>query len=182
MHSVRLLSTVAMATALVSPMLAAQPPKSGWRAEILYQLTTAEKKFTQLAEATPWDKYSWRPGTGVRSICEVFLHIAGDNYMMTEPLGAKKPAAIDYKTVENCPDSKAKVQATMKAGFEHVKNAVVATADADADAMVEIFGQKMTKRGLLIAVVEHMGEHLGQSIAYARTNGIVPPWSAKGGM
>jgi uncharacterized damage-inducible protein DinB len=182
MRIAKLLAPALLTAVIAGPSLSAQAPKTGWRAEFLFQFNSVDKKFTQLAEATPWEKYSWRPGTGVRSVCEVFLHIAGDNYMMMEPLGAKKPAAIDYKTVENCPDSKAKVLATMKAASEHARNAIMATQDTDSDGMVEIFGMKMTKRALLMATAEHMGEHLGQSIAYARVNGIVPPWSAKGGM
>ena len=58
-----------------------------------------------------------------------------------------------------------------------MRNAVTSTADAQADAPVEIFGMKMTKRGLLLFTAEHMGEHLGQSIAYARMNGVKPPWN-----
>ncbi len=182
MRAFKLLTTAALASALVVPALAAQAPSSGWRAEFLNQIGAADKKFTALAEATPWEKYSWRPGKGVRSICEVYLHIAGDNYLMVEPLGVKKPAGIDYKTIETCPESKAKVLATMKEGFAHIKAAAIGTPDGDSDAPVTFFGQKLTKRGLFLAIAEHAGEHLGQSIAYARMNGIVPPWSAKGGM
>jgi uncharacterized damage-inducible protein DinB len=182
MRFLRLLAAALLAATIAAPALTAQAPTTGWRAEFLFQFNSADKKFNQLAEATPWEKFSWRPSKGVRSVCEVFLHIAGDNYMMMEPLGAKKPASVDYKTIETCPDSKAKVLATMKAASEHARNAVIATQDTDADFMVEIFGMKVSKRGLLLLTAEHMGEHLGQSIAYARVNGIVPPWSAKGGM
>ncbi len=114
-------------------------------------------------------------------MCEVYLHIAGANYLFGAPLGAKVPAGIDVNKIETCPASKAQVLATMKTSFAYMKNAVIATTDANSDAMVELFGMKMTKRALLLGAAEHAGEHLGQSIAYARTNGIVPPWSKSGG-
>lgn len=169
--------TAAFLSMTLSAPLAAQAPTTGWRGEFLSQMNGIEGKFTQLANAMPWDKYSWRPGKGVRSVCEVFLHIAGDNYSLAEPLGPKIPAGIDLKTIENCPDSKERVLATMKAGFAFIRNAAIATPAGDADAMVDFFGRKITKRALLLAIAEHAGEHLGQSIAYARMNGVVPPWS-----
>jgi uncharacterized damage-inducible protein DinB len=165
------------ALALAVPLGAQDAPK-GWRGEFLHQLGTLEGKYTQLANAIPWEKYSWRPGKGVRSVCEVFLHISGENYLLAESLGAKTPAGIDIDKIENCPASKDKVLATMKSGFTNMRNAATATKDGDGDVMVDFFGSKITKRALLMAIAEHAGEHLGQQIAYARMNGIVPPWSA----
>ena len=170
-------SFVVLASLAGAVSLGAQAPSAGWRAEYLNSLNSAEKKYVALAEAVSWDKYSWRPGEGVRSVCEVYLHIAGANYLFSEPLGAKTPANVDVKNIEKCPASRDQVVATMKASFAHMRNAVVAAADNGADAPVEIFGMKMTKRALLLMAAEHMGEHLGQSIAYARTNKVVPPWS-----
>jgi uncharacterized damage-inducible protein DinB len=171
------MSTLLLASALAAPALVAQAPKTGWRAEFLGVFSSAEDKYYQLAQAMPWEKYSWRPGKGVRSVCEVFLHISGANYEFTEPLGVKTPADVNLKTIETCPDSKAKVLATMKTSFTHIRNAVIGTPDSDADKAVTLFGEHTTKRGLLMSTAEHAGEHLGQAIAYARTNGVVPPWS-----
>jgi len=167
----------ALATAIAATGLAAQAPQSGWRAEFLTSLGGAEKKYVALAEAMPWDKYSWRPAEGVRSVCEVFLHIAGANYLFSGPLGAPAPSSVDVRNIEKCPASRDQVVSTMKTSFTHLRNAVTSTAEGQADTGVEIFGMKMTKRGLLLFTAEHMGEHLGQSIAYARVNGIKPPWS-----
>lgn len=181
----RIVNAALLALICAAPSLGAQAasaaPTAGWRAEVLNSIGEQETKFVQLAEATPWAKFSYRPGPGVRSTCEVFLHIGGDGYMMAEPYGTKMPATIDMKTIEKCPESKEKVLAVLKGGFAFVRSALLATKDSDADAAVKIFGQNFTKRGLGLAIVEHGGEHLGQSIAYARTNGIVPPWSAKSG-
>ena len=176
----RITTYAALTTLLSASALMAQAPSSGWRAEFLNSLNGAEKKYVSLAEATPWDKYSWRPGQGVRSVCEVFLHISAANYLFADPLGSKAPATVDLKNMEKCPAGRDQVVATMKTSFTHLRNAVIATSDAAADAPVEIFGMKMTKRALLLFTAEHMGEHLGQSIAYARTNNITPPWSRGG--
>lgn len=180
---IRVRSTVAALAAaaitLASP-LGAQGAISGWRGEFLSQLGTLESKYTQLANAIPWEKYSWRPGKGVRSVCEVFLHISGENYTLAESLGARTPAGVDLKNIETCPSSKEKVLATMKAGFANMRSAATATPDGESEVKVDFFGSKITKRALLLAVAEHAGEHLGQQIAYARMNGIVPPWSMPG--
>ncbi|HEX6051968.1 MAG TPA: DinB family protein [Gemmatimonadaceae bacterium] len=181
MRITTILAAATLATGLAASTLAAQAPQAGWRAEFLNSLGGGEKKYVALAEAMPWEKYSWRPGEGVRSVCEVFMHIAGANYLFATPLGAQTPANVDPRSMQTCPANRDQVVSTLKASFAHLRNAVNATPDAQADENVEIFGMKMTKRGLLLFSAEHMGEHLGQSIAYARVNNVVPPWSARGG-
>ena len=159
----------------------ATAPTSGWRARFLTSLGGLERKYVALAEAMPQDRYAWRPTQGVRSVCEVFLHMAGANYLFSAPLGAKTPTNVDVQKIEQCPANKAQVVSTLKVSFAHVRDAVVATPEADSDAKITLFGVNMTKRGLFLLAAEHAGEHLGQSIAYARSNGVVPPWSARGG-
>ena len=172
---------LAAALLLAAPAASAQTPTAGWRAEFLTSLASAEQKYVTLAQTVPWEKYAWRPAAGVRSVCEVYLHIAGANYLFSGPLGAAPPSGVNVQTIERCPASRDQVVATMRASFAHLRNAVLATREADADAPVSIFGMNMTKRGLLLFSAEHAGEHLGQSIAYARSNAVVPPWSARGG-
>ncbi len=182
MRILRALSTAALCSAIAFPPASAQTPaapKTGWRAEFLSTYAELESKYVGLAMAMPWDKYSWRPANDakVRSTCEVFMHIVGENYMLVEPLGAVTPKEIDFQTVEKCPAAKDKVVADIKASFAHTRNAVIKASDADADAMIKFFGQSITKRALLLSIAEHSGEHLGQLIAYARSNSIAPPWS-----
>ena len=177
MRIATVLATAALTTWIAPSVLVAQAPQAGWRAEFLTALTGVERKYVALAVAMPWEKYSWRPAEGVRSVCEVYLHISGANYLFAGPLGAKPPAGVDLQNIEKCPANREQVLSTLKTSFEHMRNAVTSTADAQADAPVEIFGMKMTKRGLLLFTAEHMGEHLGQSIAYARMNGVKPPWN-----
>ena len=151
-------------------------PVSGLRGDVIWQLSDVEKKLAALAEATPQEKYAWRPAPGVRSISEVYMHVAGGNYFLTTFLGAKMPEGFS-RDMEKTVTEKAKVVEAMKKSFDHARKAVEATPDSDLDKKVKVFGQEPSERMLLIWLVSHGHEHLGQSIAYARTNGIAPPWS-----
>jgi len=143
------------------------------------------QKLIALAKATPADKYSWRPSAGVRSIGEVFLHVASDNYLLPSMAGTAIPTstkldAKDFKTFttyEKQTMTPAQVVAAMETSFAHLKTAMTKTSAADLSAQVDMFGQKSSKQALWIGTTTHLHEHLGQAIAYARTNGIVPPWS-----
>jgi uncharacterized damage-inducible protein DinB len=65
----------------------------------------------------------------------------------------------------------------LKDSFSHVRQAAINMPDSDLDKQLDLFGGKKTERGILLFMIRHMAEHLGQSIAYARMNGIVPPWT-----
>ncbi|MGZ6971943.1 MAG: DinB family protein [Thermoanaerobaculia bacterium] len=157
---------------------AAAPPTAGFRAEFLGSQAYAEKQIVGLAEATPADKFGWRPATGVRSVSEVYIHIAGANYFIPGFAGITVPAGLD-KDMEKNVTEKSKVIDELKKSFAHLRTGVAATSDADLDKPVTIFGRDSTVRGVMLAAVSHEFEHLGQSIAYARMNGIVPPWTAE---
>jgi uncharacterized damage-inducible protein DinB len=154
------------------------PARAGMRELFLQQLADVEKKVNSLAQAVPAEKYSWRPAAGVRSISEVFTHIAGANYLFPSMAGVKPPAGIDPK-MEQTITEKSKVQAVLKESFEHARKAVQSLSDADMAKEIKFFGRPMTEEALFFTMANHMHEHLGQSIAYARTYGVVPPWSAK---
>lgn len=151
-------------------------PTSGFRAEFLRQLDDVEKKIVDLAQATPEEKYAWRPAEGVRSVSEVYMHIAGANFFLSRILGVQPPAGFS-REMEKISD-KAKVVETLKQSFGHVRQAALNTADADLDKAVKLFGRDSTNREALLVIAMHGHEHLGQAIAYARMNGIAPPWSA----
>jgi uncharacterized damage-inducible protein DinB len=159
------------------PATIAPAPTSGYRAEFMEDLVYYEQRFTRLAEAMPADKYAWRPGEGVRSVGEVYTHIIGANYGVARVLGAPFPAGVDPKNLLAASNDKAKVQQELKESFAHLRNAILALSDADADKPQKMFNRQTTLRGALMMVDRHWGEHLGQSIAYARINGIVPPWT-----
>jgi uncharacterized damage-inducible protein DinB len=163
--------------AQVNPYKDGTPGVSGYRSEILAEVMIQEDKFTRLAEAIPADKFTWRPAPDVRSIAEVFLHVRAANYNLYKLVGTPPPSGIDTKTLEKSTTDKAKVVATLKDSFAHARKAIAAMPDADLDKSLDWFGGKNTQRGILLFVVRHAAEHLGQAIAYARMIGVVPPWT-----
>jgi uncharacterized damage-inducible protein DinB len=172
------LATVAStAGAQAAPASANAAPTAGYRAEFLNEMKYFESRFTQLAEAIPADKYTWRPGAGVRSVSEVLLHVAGANQGLPGMAGIKPPAGFTMQGYEASTTDKAKVIAELKKSFEHIRSAASAMKDADADKAMKVFGMDMTGRSFSFFMARHLGEHLGQLIAYARVNGVVPPWS-----
>lgn len=163
--------------AQVNPYQDGTPGVTGYRSEVLSEVIVQQDKFTRLAEAIPADKFTWRPSADVRSFAEVFLHVAAANYNIYTLVGAKVPEGVEVKGLEKSTTDKAKVMATLKDSFEHAKKAITAMPDADLEKSMPWFGGKNTERGVLLFVVRHAAEHLGQSIAYARFVGIVPPWT-----
>jgi uncharacterized damage-inducible protein DinB len=162
------------------PAAAAPAAATGIRAEILRSIDEAESKLNALAEAMPAEKYTWRPGEKVRSVGEVFLHVAGGNYFLPTFWGVKPPEGVNPREFEKSGADKAKVISTMKTSFEHARNAIKSAPEADLDKAIKMFGQDATIREAMLVVASHAHEHLGQSIAYARMNNVVPPWSAGG--
>lgn len=172
----------------MSPILSAQEkpagkapatsvPASGYRAEFLEDVTYYEQRYTRLAEAMPADKYTWRPAEGVRSVGEVYTHIISANYGVARALGTPFPAGFDIKAVSAMSGDKARVQQALKESFAHFRITILALSDGDADKPQKMFNRETTLRGALMMIDRHWGEHLGQSIAYARVNGVVPPWT-----
>lgn len=132
----------------------------------------------QLAQAIPADKYSWAPQTGVRSVAQVCAHIISANYFFASKLGAKIPDGVNMETLEKDLKTKDAIAAELKRSFEVVTAAVSATPDAALPNKVEFpFPGEFTTMTAIMIVNGHANEHLGQLIAYARSNGIKPPWS-----
>jgi hypothetical protein len=154
-------------------------PPAGLKAEMLVWFKDAESKLIQLAEATPEAKYAWRPGKDVRSTGEVFMHVSAANFGVPNFWGVKPPEGFDFATHEKSLTKKADIVKSLKDSFAHLEQGFLATPDSDFDKPAEPFGLKTTVRGGYLMLLSHCHEHLGQSIAYARTNGIVPPWTAK---
>ena len=136
-----------------------------------------ESEFIRLAEAVPADKYRWRPAPDVRSIAEVFLHASAANFNLYMLVGTPTPAGVDTKTLEQSTTDKAKIIATLEASYAHAKAAIRAMSDADLQKNLAWNGGKITERGVLLYIVQHIAQHLGQQIAYARSIGVVPPWT-----
>jgi len=158
------------------PAAAPAAPASGFRADFLTQFDDVSKKIVDLAEAVPADKYGWRPAPGVRSISEVYMHIVGGNSYIPSFIGVKPMEGIE-RGMEKSVTEKARVVDLLKKSMAHARAAVLATPDADLDKKVKIFGGDSSERGVIMIIGNHLHEHLGQAIAYARANGIAPPWS-----
>jgi uncharacterized damage-inducible protein DinB len=160
-----------------TPPAAPAAPTSGARAEFLDTLDYFQQRYVSLAESIPADNYTWRPGEGVRSISEVFLHVAGSNYNLTRLIGTPPPATFEAKGYDKSTTDKAKVMQALKDSFAHARKAVLAMSDADLEKTSRLRGKDQSYRYVLFFMTGHLGEHLGQSIAYARINAVVPPWT-----
>ncbi len=163
--------------AQVNPYKEGTPGVSGYRSEVLAEVMIQEDKFVRLAEVIPADKYTWRPAPDVRSFAEVFLHVSAANYNIYKLVGKPPPSGFEAKGFEKSTTDKTKIIATLKDSFAHARKAITTMSDADLDKSMVWFGGKNTERGILLFVVRHAAEHLGQSIAYARFIGVVPPWT-----
>jgi uncharacterized damage-inducible protein DinB len=154
-------------------------------ADLVTDVSQVEEKLVSLAKAMPAEKYAWRPGKDVRSVGEVFQHVTSDNYLIPAMLGTPAPDSTgikgeDFKTAEAYAQRKVTrdvVIADLQASFSHLKAAMQATPAARLGEQVSYFGQRSTLQQVWIGAATHLHEHLGQSIAYARSNGVVPPWS-----
>jgi len=129
----------------------------------------------------PQAKFNWRPAKGVRSVAEVYLHVAGGIYFLTGQLGVALPADVkalmESKKWETQTTKKDEIKTILTNAFAFLRKAVNDTSDADLDKTVKMFGNDWSERMVYMVVLGHCSEHLGQSIAYARMNGVVPPWS-----
>lgn len=163
------------------PGSALPPPATsptGARAEAIRLMEDAEGKLTKLAQAIPAEKYSWRPAKDVRSVSEVFLHVAGGNFGIPRRLGTDPPADFNPQGFDKSTSDKTKVVDLLKRSFAHAKQAVTKLTDADMEKTGEWFGgRKATYREIMFFLAVHQHEHLGQSIAYARMIGVTPPWT-----
>jgi uncharacterized damage-inducible protein DinB len=182
----------ALATALASaaPLAAQQPPPAttaaptGLVADLLRDVSQVEQKMLRLARAVPAEKYSWRPGAGVRSISELVMHVAADNHLFPAILGTPADPSTgittDFATAqafEKRQISRDSSIAELERSFTFLKKSLSATPESRLGEKVTMFGQPFTRQQAWLLATVHLHEHLGQFIAYARTNDVTPPWS-----
>lgn len=143
-------------------------------------ISYAGGQIMQLAQAIPADKYSWTPQAGVRSVAGVCAHMISANYFFASKLGATIPADVKMETLENDLKTKEAIATELKRSFDLLTTAVKATQDEALSKKVEFpFPGEFTGMSAILISLGHSNEHLGQLIAYARMNGITPPWSEK---
>ncbi|MGA2813519.1 MAG: DinB family protein [Candidatus Acidiferrum sp.] len=160
----------ALAIALLLPLAQAQPAK--FQAAFGEDAGTLSKKFTALAQVMA-GKYEWKPGQGVRSVGDVFNLIVQENGLLVDALTGKTNSGAEPAPITD----PGKMQDALKASYANLQKAITGLSDNDLQTHVKLFGEDMTKQDAVMLILEDQHEHLGQSIAYARTNGVVPPWS-----
>jgi uncharacterized damage-inducible protein DinB len=164
----------ALAVALMAPLAQAQAqaPPAGMQAAFAKDAGTLSEKFTGLARVMS-GRYDWKPAPGVRSVGEVFNLIVKENGLLAGALSGTPNTGASPAPITD-PE---KMQEALKASYLNLQKAIAALSDNDLQAPVKLFGRDMTKQSALMLILEDQHEHLGQSIAYARSNGVVPPWS-----
>jgi uncharacterized damage-inducible protein DinB len=135
------------------------------------------RQLVALAETIPAEKFAWRPAPGVRSTSEVFMHIAIANFYLLSVTGPKMPAELTSDKVESTVTEKAEVIKWLKQSQDAVKSAHTGVTPAELQRKVKIAKREATVDGMYLRILVHANEHMGQLVAYARMNGIVPPWS-----
>ncbi len=153
------------------------PPSYDLKPQALQDLQTMQKHFADLADAIPAGKLTWRPGEGVRSFSEVFLHVASLNFSLAPKFGRSVPGFV-AKDYEKSTTDKAAIIAQINQSFEYVRAAIEKRSNRDLQRIVKEFGPEASEGDLIFLIVSDAHEHLGQAVAYARMNGIVPPWTA----
>ena len=161
----------AAATLLALPASAQMSAPATLQAALAGDAGTLSDKFAGLAKAMA-GKYDWKPGQGVRSVGEVFNLIVMENRMLAALLTGGAPPPRGNPIADP-----AQMQEALTSSYAAVKTALGGLSDADLATKVKIFGMDSTKQGAAMMLLGDQHEHLGQSIAYARSNGVVPPWS-----
>ncbi|MFL6416870.1 MAG: DinB family protein [Bryobacteraceae bacterium] len=139
------------------------------------------RQLIDLANAFPESKLSWRPSAGVRSTSEVLMHVAIANYMLLSVTGQPMPVELKSATAEKSIATKSDVISWLSRSLDAVKKAHAGLTSSDMQRKVSIAGKTVTADGIYLRLIVHANEHMGQLIAYARVNGVAPPWSQAAG-
>ena len=154
-------------------------PSYDMKAQSLEDLERVQKKFVELANAVPADKFTWRPSADSRSFAEVFLHVAGERYGILGLMGTAPPAGFDGKTFEKSTTDRARIVEELNKSWEFAQKAINGMSNADFAKLLPKLGPQANAGDVIYILVADAHEHLGQSVAYARENGIVPPWTVE---
>ena len=163
---------------LSAPMVSAQKAPEGIWEGYDGEWTHVSKQLIDLAEATPQEKFSWRPAAGVRSTSEVYMHIVMANFWLLSVTGPKMPADLK-EGMDKSVTSKAEVINWLKRSLDAVKQAHLAETPQDLQRKVHVADRDATVDGMYLRIIVHANEHMGQLVAYARMTGVVPPWSGQ---
>src|SRR5215471_16622612 len=162
----------AIAVALMLPLAGAQSQPAGMQAAFAQDAGTLSDKFTGLARVMS-GKDDWKSAQGVRSVADVFNLIVKENGLLAGVLSGTPNTGASPAPITD-PE---KMQEALKASYANLQKAITELSDNDLHTSVKLFGRDMTKQSAVMLLLGDQHEHLGQSIAYARSNGVVPPWS-----
>ena len=174
---VRLLAAGAALLSIAATAAGAQEAPPGFRGEFLHQFDQSMWRVLALAEAVPAGTYARRPVPAVKPLAHTFAHIARFNYEYpARAMGIAAPPGIDPDTLERVAE-KAQVVALLRRSAEHVRQVVRQMPESQLSQMTTLYDRRVPQWAVLLQLLAHMDDHLGQSIAYARVSGVVPPWS-----
>lgn len=154
-------------------------PSYDMKAQALLDLQRVQKKFVDLANAVPADKMTWRPSADSRSFAEVFLHVAGERYGILSLMGAELPAGLDRKGFEKSTTDRARIVEELNKSWDFAQKAIQGMTNANFAKLLPKLGPQANAGDVVYILVADAHEHLGQSVAYARENGITPPWTVE---
>jgi uncharacterized damage-inducible protein DinB len=154
-------------------------PSYDMKGQSLADLQVVQKKFVDLAKAIPADKFTWRPSADSRSFAEVFLHVVGERYGILGLMGATPPAGFDRKTFEKSTTDRARIVDELNKSWEFTQKTINGMTNADFAKLLPRLGPQANAGDVVYILVADAHEHLGQIVAYARVNGIVPPWTVE---
>ena len=140
-------------------------------------VTMVQGQLVQLADAFDESQYDWRPSDGIRSVREAILHTAAANYFLASKMGHPSPEGVDWMGMEKNITGKDNVIAALKASNEFILGVIAKEEASKFNEEVDFGFMKLNRLSGLLVVLDHNAEHKGQLIAYARSNGVVPPWS-----
>jgi uncharacterized damage-inducible protein DinB len=155
------------------------PPSYDMKAQALLDLQAVNKKCVDLAQALPADKLTWRPSSDTRSFAEVFLHVAGERYGILGMLGATPPADFKPREFEKSTTDKDRIVDDLNHSWDFASKTINGMSNADFAKLLPKLGPQANEGDVIYILVADAHEHLGQLIAYARQNNIVPPWTVQ---
>lgn len=161
----------------ISISVSSQDP---FQKEAIGFLSFTKGKIDQLANAIPEEKYSWAPADSVRSFSGVIAHTITSNYFLGLKLGGELPQGVNPMTIEKEITEKADLLEALTVSHNFIVTSISNLKTENLSDRVELpFPGEYTKMTVVNVLISHASEHLGQLIAYARTNGIAPPWSVE---
>jgi uncharacterized damage-inducible protein DinB len=154
-------------------------PSYDMKAQALLDLQGVNKKCVDLVEALPSDKLTWRPSADARSFAEVFLHVAGERYGILSMMGATPPAGFKAREFEKSTTEKDRIVEDLNQSWDFANKTINGMSNADFAKLMPKLGPQANEGDVVYILVADAHEHLGQLVAYARQNGIVPPWTVQ---